>query len=339
MHRKIMKSLLLSLLIMLMLLACQKKTEVVTISGWEKFDDFISKISITYPQGWTLTQDQTGVMVYSNPEIVSRFTDLTPIGPDGVRLVVNRTRMDSLSTFDQYVEKIRDDLSVSGYDVKPIENKTLAGLPGKFFECSGYLDNRNKLSSTRIFALKDTMLYSASYEGFNKAYELNKFVLDTLLNSLKFTEAAPKVVGNDPAMPSSNFADFNNNNYLSLKYPDNFDLTTPAAKAPAEFSLDIRGYRQDSNVHLDIIPAKGLSMDKVVEQNSKNYKPTAKGSVNIDGVNTTYLDYRPVKEINSRVYFLVKNDRFFRIIFNYYAPMKEKYLSTFEKVVTSIKVK
>jgi len=327
-----------SLLIMLLLPACEKKAEVVTISGWEKFDDFMSKISFTYPRGWTLTQDQTGVMVYSVPEIVSRFTDLTPTGPDGVRLVVSRIRMDSLMSFDQYVEKIRDDLSVSGYDVKPIEEKTLAGVPGKSFECSGYLDNRNKLSSTRLFALKDTLLYTASYDGFNKAYALNKFVLDTMLSTLKFTEAAPKVVGDDPAMPSSNFAPFSNS-YLSLMYPDNFDLATPAAKAPAEFSLDIRGYRQDSNVHLDIIPAKGLSLEKVVEQNSKNYKAVSKGSVNIDGVNTTYLDYRPVREINSRVYFLVKNDRIYRVIFNYYAPMKEKYISTFEKVVTSIKVK
>jgi hypothetical protein len=182
------------------------------------------------------------------------------------------------------------------------------------------------------------MLYTAYYEGFNKSYALNKFVLDTLLNSLKFSEAAPRVVAGDPAMPSSNFTDFNNS-FLSLRYPDNFDLTTPAAKPPAEFSLDIKGYRQDSYVHLDIIPAKGLAPEKVVEQNSKFYRSVSRGSVAIDGVQTTYLDYRPVKDINSRVYFLVKNDRIFRVIFNYYAPMKEKYLATFEKVVSSIKVK
>jgi hypothetical protein len=338
MHRKIMKIVLISLLIMLMLLACKKKTEVVTITGWEKFDDFISKIAFTYPQGWTLTQDQTGVMVYSIPEIVTRFTDLTPTGPDGVRLVVSRTSMDSLATFDQYVEKIRDDLSASGYEVKPIENKTLAGIPGKFFECSGYLDNRNKLSSTRIFALKDTMLYSASYEGFNKAYELNKFVLDTLLNSLKITETVPKVVGNDPAMPSPNFTE-SSNKYFSIKYPENFDLTTLTAKAPAEFSLNIQGYRNDSNVQLDIIPAKGLPLEKVVEQNSKKYNPVSKGSVTINGVNAFYLDYRPAKDISSRVYFMVQNDRIYRATFNYYAPMKEKFKATFEKVVSSITLK
>ncbi len=169
MHRQTIKNALLSLLIILLVAACTKKTEVVTITGWEIFDDFISKIAFNYPKDWTISQDQTGVMVYSNPEVISRFTDLTPTGPDGVRLVVGRTKMDSLMTFDQYVNKMRDDLSASGYDVKPIENKILATVPGKSFECSGFLDNRNKLSSTRIFALKDTMLYTASYEGFNKA--------------------------------------------------------------------------------------------------------------------------------------------------------------------------
>jgi hypothetical protein len=327
-----------SLLIMMIFLSCTKKTDTVVITGWEKYDSYISKIAFDYPKDWTISQDQTGVTIYSSPEVITRFTDLTPNGPDGVRLMVYKTRQDTLLTIDQYVDKSRRELSEAGYDVTVAENKTLASIPGKSFQCTGYLDKRNKLSAIKIFALKDSMLYTANYEGFNISFATNKFVLDTLLNSLKFTVAPPKVVAGDPAMPSANFSDFSNN-YLSLKYPDNFDLSTPAVKAPAEFSLDIRGYRQDSFVHLDIIPAKGLSSEKVVEQNSKFYKSIAKGSVTIDGVKTTYLDYRPIKDITSRVYFLVKNDRIYRIIFNYYSPMKEKFLSPFEKVVASINVK
>ena len=338
MHRQNLKMVLISFLIMTLFLACNQKTDTVVITGWEKLNDDISKIAFDYPKGWTISQDQTAVTVYSSPEVISRFTDLTPNGPDGIRMIVTRTKLDTLPNLDQYVDKSRNDLSDAGYEVTAVENRTLATVPGKSFQCTGSLDKRNKLSAIKIFALKDSMLYTASYEGFNILFENGKFVMDTLLNSLKFTEAAPKVIAGDPDMPSSNFTEFSNN-YLSMKYPDNFNLMTPAAKAPAEFSLDVRLYRQDSFVHLDVIPAKGLSPEKVVEQNSKFYKSTSKGNVIIDGVSTTYLDYRPIKDINSRVYFLVKNDRIFRVIFNYYSPMRDKYLSTFEKVVTSIKVK
>jgi hypothetical protein len=338
MQRKNIKLLLLSLITITIFLACAKKIETVVITGWEKLNGDISRIAFDYPQGWTISQDQNGVTVYSSPEVITRFTDLNPMGPDGIRLMVTRTKLDTLINIDQYVEKTRKDLSDAGYEVTAVENRMLASVPGKSYQGTGYLDKRNKLSAIKIFAMKDSMLYTASYEGFNILFENSKFILDTLLTSLKFTETAPKVVAGDPALPSANFIDFSNN-YLSLKYPDNFELNTPAVKAPAEFALDIRGYRQDSFVHLDITPAKGLSPEKVVLQNSKFYKSTSKGSVTIDGVKTTYLDYRPMKDINSRVYFLVKNDRFFRIIFNYYTPMKEKFLNTFEKVVSSITVK
>jgi hypothetical protein len=86
-------------------------------------------------------------------------------------------------------------------------------------------------------------------------------------------------------------------------------------------------------------PSKKLSLEKVVEQNSKFFRSSYKGNTTIGGEKATYLNYSLVKNVDSRVYFVVKNDKIFRIIFNYYSPMKNDFLPAFEKVIASIRFK
>ena len=45
------------------------------------------------------------------------------------------------------------------------------------------------------------------------------------------------------------------------------------------------------------------------------------------------------KDVASRAYFVVKNDKIYRVIFNYYAPAKKDFLPAFEKSVASIRIK
>jgi hypothetical protein len=65
----------------------------------------------------------------------------------------------------------------------------------------------------------------------------------------------------------------------------------------------------------------------------------SRGAVTLDGVKSEYLNYSMVKGVQSRVYFMVKNDKIYRIIFNYYAVMKADFLPAFEKTVGSLVVK
>jgi hypothetical protein len=85
--------------------------------------------------------------------------------------------------------------------------------------------------------------------------------------------------------------------------------------------------------------AQGLSIDKVVEQNSKSIKATSRGEGRIDGMRAPYFVYSPMKNIRSRIYFVVKNDKFYRIIMNYYTPMENDFLPAFEKIIGSIRLK
>ena len=57
------------------------------------------------------------------------------------------------------------------------------------------------------------------------------------------------------------------------------------------------------------------------------------------GQKAAFINYSPVKNINSRVYFMVKNDKIYRVIFNYFTAMKADFLPVFEKIVGSIVIK
>jgi len=333
-----MKKVLTAFLVLVMLFSCTKKLEVVPVSEWEKFDDYISKISFKYPKNWTMVQEVDRITVYSAPVGIARFDNLTGGGADAARIIVSKQKLDTLVSLEQYVNGSHQDMTASGYDVGLVEDRTLAELPAKLFQASGHLDNRNKITSIKIFAMKDSMLYGVSYEGLNELFAAYKFVMDTVVNSLEIIAPDVQAPSEDPSIPSSKYLTFENN-YLKIDYPDNFETSTPTPKAPSEFTLDIRGYRQDCYIHLDVIPAKGLTPDKVLEQNAKFYKEKRRGSTLVDDAATTYLDYQVRSDIFSRVYFLVKNDRIYRIIFNFYGPMQDKFLPAFEQSIESIKVK
>ncbi len=327
--------LLLSILILAM---CGKKQETIQITGWERYQDPYYDMGFNYPQGWTVVPEGGRFSVFSSPEVMNRFYDYTIKGKDGIRLLVSTQKMDTLQTLDQYVAETQTFLTNSGFDITATETRTLVDLPATQIQYGGYVDNENRIEVIQVVAIKDSNLYTVKYEAFNKLFEPYKMVLDTALATLELPQPKVFLAESDPSIPSAEFEKFENDK-LSISFPDNFDATFPKPKAPAEFSMNIKGYRQDSNIYLDIIPAQGLTAEKVVEQNEKLYKELSRGTATIDGIQTTFINYSPVKDIQSRVYFLVKNDKIYRIITNYYAPMRSMYLPAFDKTLASIKIK
>lgn len=317
---------------------CGKKEQAATIAGWEQYQDPYYGIRFTYPQGWQLTPEGGRFSLYSSQDIVNRFYDFTLKGRDGARLVISYVKMDPLQTLDQYGNQLKGDLGSSGFDIVAADPATLTDLPATRVQYRGAVDAKNTIEGIQVSAVRDSMLLTVKYEAFNKTFTPYKAALDTALATL--VVPGPRMAGlpEETEAPSTEFAKFDNER-LSLSYPNNFQTTFPRPKPPVQFSMEIKGYRQDSFVHVDIMPAEGLSAEKVVEQNAKFYRESSRGTATIDGVATTYINYSPMKDISSRVYFLVKNDKVYRIIINYYAPMREVYLPAFEKTVGSIAVK
>jgi hypothetical protein len=318
-----------------MLFGCSKKPEAPKIAAWDQYSDPYFGLSFKYPQSWLLIPEGSKFSVYSSPDVINRFVDYTAKGKDGARLMISSQKMDTLKVLDKFVSNLKNDLLNSGYEVGEPESKTLADLPAIQLHYSGAIDRETRVEVKLITAMKDSNLYSIKFEAFNELFPAYQAVFDTAFATLRLPQAKTAVNAVDPSIPATEFSVFENNN-LKISYPANFESFVPQPKAPVEFVMEIKGYRQDSFIHIDIMPAQGLSADKVVEQNSKFYKETSRGTATVDGVTATYINYSPVKDIQSRVYFVVKNDKIYRIIVNYYAPMKNVYLPAFEKTVSSL---
>jgi hypothetical protein len=333
------KGLYLVVLAALMTGGCGKKAEKVTLAGFDRYQDPYFSVHFNYPRGWQVFPSQDKISVYSIPEVADRFYAYSPEGKDGAMLMVSAMKMDTLKSLDKIVNGRQSELSDNGFVISEVKAQSLGGAPGMLLHYSGAIDAKTRVEGLQISAVKDSFVYSVKYEGFNKVFASCQTVFDTVLATIKLPEPkSKKTTEADLAKPSSTFTVFENN-FLKISHPDNFEPEFPKPKPPADFALDLKGYRQDCTVHVDILPAKGLTLDKVIEQNAKLFKEQSRGEAQIDGQRSVYINYSPVAGIQSRVYFTVKNDKIYRIIMNYYAPMKADYLPAFEKVATSLAAK
>ena len=323
---------------LMLLVGCGKKQETAPVVAFEKYQEPFLRISFNHPQGWVMQQDGTKIAFYSSNEGIVKFNPYSIEGKDAARVIVNMDKMDTLKTVDEIVRGLSSDLHSSGFEVSSPVDKKLSDLTGKLLHYRGALDSKNIISGDEVVAVQDSMLYTVIFEGFNKMYDGTKVVLDTVLASLHLPSFAQAAPGVDPAVPAEEFDTFDNN-FLKISYPINFQPAPATVKDPVQFALNIYGYRRDSGLCIEVRPAQGLTLEKVVEQNAAKFKESSRGTATIDGAPATYLNYAGGKDISSRVYFLVKNDKFYRILYNYYQPMKSAFQPVFEKMVASLQTK
>src|SRR5258706_458928 len=114
---------------------------------------------------------------------------------------------------------------------------------------------------------------------------------------------------------SANLETVSNSPVFTMQYPDNLGVASVTAreKANKDYVLELRADRQDCSIHIDVFGAQKLTVDKVWAQNKGKYKAKGTGETTIDGAKAYWVDYSPVKDISSRAYFAVKNDKVVRI--------------------------
>ena len=326
------------IIILALVPACKKTMEPVKIAEWDRYQDPVYKMSFTYPKGWTTTADPGRIKVYSSAEAAEKFFDPRSNKQDGVEVIIARDKSETPTTLDAYMASYKKDLTASGFQVRSEDVGKLDGIDARSITFSGAYDTDTKVKTTRIVTVKDSLVFFVQYSAFNDLYDPYKSVFDSALASVRLPRPKSAEELANPALPSTEFDSFDNF-ALKISYPNNFDAATPKPKAPSTFSLELKGYRQDCSIRIDILPAKGLTVEKVFEQNMKFFKAISKGESRIDGLKAMYLTYLPAKSIESRAYFIVKNDKVIRSILNYYQPMKANFLPAFERSISSLKVK
>ncbi len=327
---------------MLLVSACSKKKEYAPIAEWEKYSDPFFGLSFTHPKGWHLTAEGGRITLTASYEAAERFVD--PRAEDkreddlDIQIIVFHERPDSLQPLDEIVNTYTKERSSEGFLVKPTETIMVDSTDARKFSYAGNYTQTTKLSTTRVYMFRDSVQYYLDYSAFDDLFEPYSYIMDTLIASIRLPRPKVKAADVDESLPSTTFTDFSNN-FLKISYPDNFETAFPAVKGDTKFSLELKGYRQDCTVRIDVFPAKGLTVDKVFEQNQSKYTRASKGGeVTISGQKTIFLNYAPARDIASRAYFLVKDDQVYRIIMNYYAPMRGAFLPVFEQTVKSLKL-
>jgi hypothetical protein len=333
------RALLLACLGAMMWIGCSQKDSKPQIAGWTENTGDIQLPGFKFPQGWVMTSEGgSRYTIYSSQDVIDRFYDYTVKGKDGARLVVWYDRMDTLKSLELSIDELKNSLSASGFDISEVTASPVRGMPGTAVHYSGFVDAKNKLEAVQVQAVKDSFLVTVKYEAFNKFFTPYRMVLDTALATFRFPVSVKDMKPEDLAKPSQTFKTYEDKT-CAVTIPENFEAAPAGIKAPVEYSLLIKGYRQDCTIQVDILPAQNLALEKVLEQNAKFYKETSRGESVIDGQKAVFLNYSLVKGVNSRVYFTVKNNKIVRIIFNHVSNMKADFLPAFEKTVGSFRLK
>jgi hypothetical protein len=320
------------------------KTGAPEVKDWDRFQDPIFKVTFMYPKDWYVVKEPNRVVIYNSIEVAEKFFTRDPRKPDGVQIIIASERSDTMQSYEKYIDAFKSDQESSGFTVKSIENAKIEDLAAKQVAFAGIVEDeqKTKLTTVRIATLKDSTIYYVQYSGFNKTYEPTKFVFDSLLASLVLPKQIIVPKGVDVSIPFSQVEKYSDN-YIQLEVPANFGPNEMPKKGDqisgVRFSGNKDGMRNDCDINIVILPAKKWTVEKVVEQNAKFFKPTSKAETKVNGEKAIFLNYSPAKNIDSRAYFVVKNDKIYRIIINYFAPRKNDFLPAFEKVIASIRIK
>lgn len=321
-------------LIALSLAGCggEKKIESVKVGEMESYRDPGYGFSLQYPKGWEASTQVGRASFYNRSEVDKKFLDPTGQYPDGVVISVDIIKT---STPDEEKKRVIEEMTKNGFVLTPEQPVTIGGKPGTRFMYTGQWTKNVKEAGEHIYVPSDTLLYDIHLGGFSGLFEAYRAVFDASLASFQFPK--PAVPGRDPTLPAETMSDFNGK-LFSFQYPENFNSTNPA-RGDKEEVAEFRGVRQDCSIRLEVFGAKGLTVEKVFDQNKGKFKGATPGRATVGGLPALTLTYPVTGSVERRFYFAVKNDKVYRVTMDWYRTQREEYLAAYEKVITSIKVK
>jgi hypothetical protein len=310
-----------------------KTVTPVAVGQLQEYRDPLYGYHFRYPQGWIAGGEAGRTRIYSSVEAGQRFVDPLGAYPDGVMIAIDVFKT---ATPDQQKATLIAELKSSGRVLTAETQSTIGGKPATTIAYTANWSKQVKEAGDHIYVVLDTLLYDITLAGFGEQYSANRLIWDTTTKSFEFPKPVEK--GRDQTLPSESFTDYDAK-LFTFQYPDNFNFDNAIAKGNNELALGLRGVRLDCSIQFIVFGAKGLTVEKVVDQNKAKYPGAASGKATISGQPALTLTYTPAKEVERRVYFVVKGDKVYRVIMDWFKPQREQYLAAYEKVIQSIKIK
>jgi hypothetical protein len=316
------------------------KPQAPVIKEWVVYQDPFYGFELQYPKGWLVNAETNRIKIYSSQEAAAWFFDPSSGGKNGVEILFGFENFAStgVSNIDAYDAQTKDKLAGIGA-VGADRPATLGKEPGHEISYTSKIAKGVTIFGRRLITVRDSVFYYVNLAGFNDDYQLYGSVFDTVLASIRLPK--PKVPMNkvDEDKPSTELSKYAGE-FFEIQYPSNFEYTFPPKKGETIFSMNIHhNLRQDCAVQIDVLPAKKLNVAKVFDQNKDKFKPKSTSDTKIDGLDAKYLTYLPEPKVGGRAYFVVKDDKVYRLVVTWYQPMASDYTPAFDKAISSLKIK
>jgi hypothetical protein len=331
----------------LLLWGCQKKQlEPVPVGEMNNYRDPVYGFQMQYPKQWKQLGNAGKAVFVKSQDVLDKFLDPRS-GEEGAAVIVEVIRYetkkagDSLhaADFDKNVQSTKDELKGMNADMTA-EGKGLAPYAGgkQSLVLPYRIQATTKMSifGHYYFIAGDTAMYRLNFEGYGDQYTAHMQLFDAMLKAFQLPVVVAK---KNETWQASATLEALTSNYFTIQYPDNME-NVQVSKGSFDYSIEKRADRRDCSFHIDVFEAKKLTVDKVWDQNKARYRGAkGNGTTTIDGEKSFYVDYSPIKDVNSRAYFVVKNDKVVRTTLNWFAAQKDIYFPVLEGVVKSMKLK
>jgi len=310
----------------------QQKIAPVPVGEMDDYRDPGIGFHIGVPKGW-ITDAQVGrARFYNAPEVDKKFLDPTGAYPLGVVITVDVTRTGNVpGARDEFLAE----LAGSGMKLGQQENIKVGDVEGTKIPYTANFGGGNIVTGHHVLVAGDSAMYDIGFAGFGGHYEAHAAVFDASLNLFKLP--TPKVAGRDETLPSETMADYDAKMF-TFQYPDNFNFNN-VPKGRFEQVVELRGVRLDCTIRFDVFAAQGLTVEKVFDQNKATYKGRTSQKTTVGGEPALFVNYPSRADVDSRAYFVVKNDKILRISMNWFKPQAAEYIPVYERVINSIKFK
>lgn len=306
------------------------------------FADASKKFAIQYPSNWILKEipGQT-VRAFSNQNVIERFTKFNDDGSSGAEIEYSIQQME-----DRTLEQVMDETKMFEATMySPAEAVTVKGVQGKKITYTFDLSDGKFFGEKYFFVVDSTTVAIIEFAAFGSTFDAYKEMYTKVLNSVEFPEKVAKKAPDSVStvttveLPSKNFRTFIGNGF-SISYPDNF-TNNRSRSGGAESSINFvnnRTGRVDCNIQVDVFDAsKQNNLDKIIEDNKSKYRVSNASKTSIGGSAAYSMNYSFQKDVGSRVYFTVKNNKLYRVTINWYRPNESDYLPLFLKSIESFK--
>ncbi len=337
---KILMKLMVVLSLGVMFIACDSGPKPVEIEGLADYNDQVLGFATKYPKNWNVSSvPGDRFVVFSHQEARKRFSKYDPDGFPGAKYELISFKLDSSRNFQKVLE------GVKVFD------------PTSYKESSTTIDNTKATKFTYAFELNDGMINGEMYvaqkdsnyatvvrfETFGDSWEKYKGSFDEILASVILASTPVEKVRDTTTIleeappPSMDLTEKSGDGFVMM-IPNNFQSENVGKSQGALRVYNYMGMRRgDSYIRVETFDAsKSKDLKKIVEDNKTKFNASPKETT-ISGKKSYFMDYKASKDVKGRIWFVINNDRLFRITINWFVPEEKDFLPPFEKSISTFK--